>query len=92
MKCSEDKEPPIPSTFTREDYTIAGMEDSKYADESSLFGTRGLHYAATAALVLLQDATFNMQLQKQPASSIGLNHTDQIIGRKSPCQDVHRHA
>ena len=92
VKCSEDKEPPMPSTFSREDYTMAGMEYSKYADKSSLFGTRGLHYAATAALVLFQDATLNMPLQKPPASSIGLNHTDPIIGRKSPCQDVHRHA
>ena len=33
-----------------------------------------------------------MQLQKQEASSIGLNHTDQIRERKSPCQEIHRHA
>ena len=29
---------------------------------------------------------------KPPASSIGLNHTDPIMGRKSPCQEVHQHA
>ena len=29
---------------------------------------------------------------KTAASSIELNHTDPIMGRKSPCQEVHRHA
>ena len=82
----------MPSTFTRDDYTMAGMDFSDYADRSSLFGTRSSHYVATVALVLFQDTTLNMPLQKQPASSIGLNHTDPIIGRKSPCQEVHRHA
>ena len=82
----------MPSTFTREDYTMAGMDYSDYADKSSLFGTRCSHYVATVALALFQDATLNMPLQKPPASSIGLNHTNPIMGRKSPCQEVHRHA
>ena len=42
----------IPSTFTREDYTMVG----DYADKSSLSGTEGSHYAA---LVLFQDASKN---------------------------------
>jgi len=33
VKCSEDGETPIPSTFTREDYTMAGMDNSDYADK-----------------------------------------------------------
>ena len=83
----------MPSTFARDDYTMAGMDYLDYADKSSLSGTRGSHYyVATVALALFQDATLNMPLQKPPASSIGLNHTNPIMGRKSPCQEVHRHA
>ena len=72
--------------------TLWHMNYSDYADKSSLSGTRGSHYVATVSLILFQDATLNMPLQKPPASSIGLNHTDAIMGRKSPCQEVHRHA
>jgi hypothetical protein len=88
VKCSEDGETPIPSTFTREDYTMAGMDNSDYADKSSLSGTEGSHYAA---LVLFQDATVNRPLYKPPVSSTGLNHADPILRTKLFCQEVPPH-
>ena len=70
VKLSEDGETPIPSTFTREDYTMAGMDNSDYADKLSLSGTQGSHYAA---LVLFQDVKINRPLHKPPVSSTGLS-------------------
>ncbi|KAH3861172.1 hypothetical protein DPMN_024100 [Dreissena polymorpha] len=64
VKCSEDGETPIPSTFTKEDYIMAGMDNSDYADKSSISGTEGSHYAA---LVIFQDATVNRPLSKPPS-------------------------
>ena len=45
-KWSADGETPIPSTFTRDEYIMAGMANSVYEDTSSLSGTMGSHYAA----------------------------------------------
>ena len=61
VKWLADGETPIPSSFTRDDYTIAGL------DKSPLSGTMGSHYVA---LVLFQDATLNrppppLNLQRQ---------------------------
>ncbi len=89
VKCSENGETPIPSTFTREDYTMAGMDNSDYADKSSLSGTESSHYAA---LVLFQDATVNKPLFKPPVSSTGLSRTKPILKSKLPCQEVPHHA
>ena len=89
VKCSENGEIPIPSTFTRDDYTMAGMDNSDYADKSSLSGTEGSHYAA---LVLFQDATLNKPLHKPPVSSTGLSYSDSILQNTLPCQEVPPHA
>lgn len=88
VKCSENGETPIPSTFTREDYTMAGMDNSDYADKSSLSGTEGSHYAA---LVLFQDATVNRPLNKPPVSTTGLTCADPKLRTKLPCQEVPPH-
>ena len=42
--------------FTRDDYTMAGIDNSDYVDRSSLSDTDSSHYAA---LVLFQDSTVN---------------------------------
>ncbi|KAH3796632.1 hypothetical protein DPMN_150201 [Dreissena polymorpha] len=41
VKCSEDGETPILSSFTKDDYIMAGMENSDYAVKSSISGTEG---------------------------------------------------
>ena len=79
VKCSEDEETPIPSTFTREDYTIAGMDNSDYADKSSLSATQRSHYAA---LVLLQEAVINRPLHEPSVSSTGLSCCDSFLTKK----------
>ncbi|KAL8619946.1 hypothetical protein ACOMHN_015228 [Nucella lapillus] len=89
VKCSEDGETPIPSTFTREDYAMGGMDNSDYADKSSLSGTESSHYAA---LVLFQDATVSNPLQKPSVSSTGLSRAEPVLQTKLPCQEVSPHA
>ena len=73
VKCSADGETPMPSNFTRDDYTMADMANSDYAGKSSLSETMGSHYAY---LVLFQDATLNRGLNKPSSSSTGLSYTD----------------
>ncbi|KAH3705182.1 hypothetical protein DPMN_080248 [Dreissena polymorpha] len=67
LKCSEDGENPISSTFTKEDYSI---DNSDFADKSSIYGTEGLN---DAALVVFQDATVNRPLPK-PGPSVQYNN------------------
>ncbi len=68
---------------------MAGMDNSDYADKSSLSGTESSHYAAS---VLFQDATINMPLHKPSVSSTGLSHANPILRTKLPCQEVPPHA
>ena len=68
---------------------MAGMDNSDYADKSSLSGTKGSHYAA---LVLFQDATVNRPLHKPPVSTTGLSRSDPIMRTRLPCQEVPHHA
>ena len=84
VKCSGDGETPMPSTFTRDDYVMGGMDNSDYADKSSLSGTHGSHYAAS---VLFQDATVNRPLSKPPVSSTGLSNTNPFLRTKLSCQE-----
>lgn len=88
VKCSEHGETPLPSTFNTSDYTMAGMDNSDYADKSSLSGTEGSHYAA---LVLFQDDTINRPRTKPSVSSTGLSSADSILKTKLPCQDIPPH-
>ncbi|KAH3809608.1 hypothetical protein DPMN_137982 [Dreissena polymorpha] len=88
VKCSEDGETPIPSTFTKEDYIISGMKNSDYADKSSISGTEGPHYAA---LVVFQDATVNMPLSEPTVSNTGISNEHPILKTKLPCQEVPPH-
>ena len=88
VKCSEDGQTPLPSTFTKGDYTMGGMDNSDYADKSSLFGTEGSHYAA---LVLFHDATVNRPLSEPPVSSSGISRAHPILRTKLPCHEVPSH-
>lgn len=88
VKCSEHGETPLPCTFNTSDYTMAGMDNSDYADKSSLSGTEGSHYAA---LVLFQDDTINRPRTKPSVSSTGLSSADSILKTKLPCQDIPPH-
>ena len=72
-----------------QDYTMAGMDNSDYADKSSLSGTEGSHYAA---LVLIQDATVNRPLHKPHVSSTGLSFADSILQKRLSCQEVPTHS
>ncbi|KAH3840203.1 hypothetical protein DPMN_113648 [Dreissena polymorpha] len=85
VKCSEDGETPIPNTFTIEDYIMVGLDNSDYADKSSISGTECSHYAA---LVVCQDATVNRPLTKPPVSNIGISRAHSILKTKLPCQEV----
>ena len=89
VKCLEEGETHIPSTFTRDNYTMADMDNSDYADKSSLSGTMDSHYSA---LALFQDATLNKTLNKPPVSSTGLSYTDRILRKALSCQEVPPHA
>ncbi|KAH3823382.1 hypothetical protein DPMN_125181 [Dreissena polymorpha] len=66
IQTSEDGETPIPSTFIKQDYIMAGMDNWDYTDKSSISGTEGLHYAA---LVVFQVATVNRSVSKPPVSN-----------------------
>ncbi|KAH3734225.1 hypothetical protein DPMN_040664 [Dreissena polymorpha] len=83
VKCSEDGETQIPSTFTKEDYIMAGMDNSDYSDKSSISGTEGSHYAA---LVVFQDATVNRHQSKLTVSNTGISRAHPILKTKLPCQ------
>ena len=67
---------------------MAGMDNSDYADKSSISGTEGSHYAA---LVLFQDATVNRPLSKPPVSNTGISRAHPILKKKLPCQEVPPH-
>ncbi|KAH3786936.1 hypothetical protein DPMN_165054 [Dreissena polymorpha] len=84
----KDGETPIPSTFTKEDYIMAGMDNSDYADKSPISGTEGLHYAA---LVVFQDATVNRPLSKPPVFKTVISRAHPILKTKLPCQEVPPH-
>ena len=76
VKCSADGETPIPSIFTRDDYTMAGMGNSVYEDNISLASRMG---SQCVALELFQDATLNKPLNKPLVSRRGLGYTDPIL-------------
>ena len=46
LKLSANGETPLPSTFTINDYTRAGKDNSVHDDKSSPSGMMGSHYAA----------------------------------------------
>ena len=120
VKCSEDEEPPMPSTFTRD-------ENSRMRLCGSLLERRRcniiiimitlwqvwttqttqtnhhspVHEVHTMTLCSAGSfSTFSRCYVEHATSKtasvkyriIGLNHTNPIMGRKSPCQEVHRHA
>ncbi|KAH3789794.1 hypothetical protein DPMN_167982 [Dreissena polymorpha] len=88
VKCSEDGETPIPSTFTKEDYIMAGMDNSDYADKSSISGTEGSNYAA---LVVFQDATVNRPNSKPTVFITVISRAHPILKTKLPCPEVPPH-
>ena len=67
------------------DYVMGGMDNSDYADKSSLSGTEGSHYAAP---VLFQDATINHPQRKPSVSSTGLHRSDPLRRTQLKCQEV----
>ena len=70
---------------------MAHMDNSSYADKSSLSDTVDLHDAALLP-VLFQDATLNKPLNKSSVSNTGLIYTDQILRKTLSCQEVPPHA
>ena len=64
---------------------MAHMDNSSYADKSSLSDTVDSH---DAALLLFQDATLNKPLNKSSVSSTGLIYTDPILRKTLSCQEV----
>ena len=80
---SKSEGTPIPSHFTKTDFCIGAMDNSDYADNSSLSGTHSKHYTA---MLLFQEAV-NKPAAKPPISSAGLKpsqHPDLML----PCQIV----
>ena len=68
---------------------MAHMDNSSYADKSSLSGTVDSH---DAAVLLFQDATLNKPLNKSSVSNTGLVYTDPILRETLSCQEVPPHA
>ncbi|KAH3729208.1 hypothetical protein DPMN_055174 [Dreissena polymorpha] len=66
-------------TSTKEDYIMAGMDNSDYADKSSISGTEGLHYAA---LVVFQDDIVKRPLSKPPVSNTEISRAHPILKTK----------
>ncbi|KAH3897523.1 hypothetical protein DPMN_021711 [Dreissena polymorpha] len=67
---------------------MAGMDNSDYADKSSIPGTEDSHYAA---LMVFQDATVNEPLSKPTVSNTGISRAYPILKTKLPCQEVPPH-
>ena len=78
---------PIPSTFRKDAFTIAAIDNADFADHSSLSGTESSHDTVT---VLFQEA-HAVPNSKPPVSSTGLSKTTCFIQNKLPCQDVPIH-
>ena len=90
MKCLEEWRNLIHiHSFNRADYTMAHMDNSSYADKSSLSDTVDSH---NAALLLFQDATLNKPINRSSVSNTGLIYTDPILRKTLSCQEVHPHA
>ena len=91
MKCLEEWRNliHIQSSFNRDDYTMAHMDNSSYADKSSQSDTVDSH---DAALLLFQDRTLNKPLNKSSVSNTGLIYTDPILRKTLSCQEVPPHA
>ena len=81
----------IQRSFNIYDYTMALMDNSSYADKSSLSDTVDSHDAASLDL-LFQDATLNKPLNKSSVSNTGLIYTDPILRKTLSCQEVPPHA
>ena len=67
---------------------MGGMDNSDYANRSSLSGTEGCHYAA---LVLFQDTTVTETQHKPSVSTTWLNYSDRNLQVRLPCQVVPPH-
>ena len=81
----------IQSSFNIYDYTMALMDNSTYADKSSLSDTVDSHDAASLGL-LFQYVTLNKPLNKSSVSNTGLIYTDPILRKTLSCQEVPPHA
>ena len=81
----------IQRSFNRDDYTMAHMDNSSYADKSSLSDMYTVD-SHDAALLLIQDATLNKPLNKSSVSNTGLIYTDPILRKTLSCQEVPPHA
>ena len=77
---SQNGKVPIPSHFTRSNFTMGAFDNADYSDESSLAGTDSKHYAS---MVLFQDAR-EKSLAK-PVSTISVSKTVSSSNHL-PCQ------
>ena len=80
-------ETPIPSHFNKSDFCIGAMDNSDYADNSSLSGMHSKHYTA---MVMFQEAV-NAPVSKPSVSSTGLSKSAKTLCQKLPCQIVPNH-
>ena len=78
---------PIPSTFRKDAFTIAAIDNADFADHSSLSGTES---SLDTVTVLFQEA-HAVPNSKPPVSSTGLSKTTCFIQNNIPCQDVPIH-
>lgn len=79
-----DGDVPIPSNLNKEDFTMAGTDNSNYRDHSSLSGTKGCDYAA---MVLFQQMS-QPAGRKPPVSATGINRSNAYDKSVLPCQNV----
>ena len=82
---SETDSTRIPSHFNSSDFCIGAMDNSDYADESSLSGTHSKHYTA---MVLFQEKVNAPAAKPTVSSSMGLSKSTNPAVRKLQCQIV----
>jgi hypothetical protein len=77
-------EVPIPSSFTRDTFTIGAMDNADFSDKSSLSGMESDHVTMQ---VLYQETIFPSS-SKPLVSDINLRKTELCLPDKLPCQVV----
>ena len=75
IQCASTNDTPIPSTFRKDAFTIAAIDNADFVDHLSLSGTESSHATVT---VLFQEA-HAVPNSKPPVSSTGLSKTTCFI-------------
>ncbi len=81
---SAGEEIPIPSTFTRDSFTICAMDNADFSDKSSISGKESDHIT----MQVLYQETISPPNSKPPVSETNLERSKVCLPDKLPCQEV----